>query len=279
MSRDSDLSQPRRRDRKGERPAYVEEFVELKRLCESGEPRIVLEAFRGLAAAAQYRHLYDATLQLVPAGARVLDWGCGDGHFSHFLLARGYRVDSFTLQDEPPLFDRLPEAWRARHAFMRGSPGESTRLPYADAAFDAVFSVGVLEHVRETGGSEEASLDEIHRILRPSGLLLCFHLPNRRSWIECASRRAFRDAADDENRRYHLYRYDRNGVETLLGVAAFRIVIARRYGMLPRNMMGRLPRRVRDSERFVRLVDASDAVLEKLLGAIAQNHGIVALRD
>jgi hypothetical protein len=31
-------------------------------------------------------------------------------------------------------------------------------LPFPDTCFDAVASVGVLEHVRETGGNELASL-------------------------------------------------------------------------------------------------------------------------
>jgi cyclopropane fatty-acyl-phospholipid synthase-like methyltransferase len=49
------------------------------------------------------------------------------------------------------------------------------RLPDADDNFDAVLSMGVLEHV----GHAEESLDELHRVLRPAGLVYCHTLPNR----------------------------------------------------------------------------------------------------
>src|SRR5262245_30808593 len=49
------------------------------------------------------------------------------------------------------------------------------RLPYPDAAFDAVIASGVLEHVPM--GYE--SLKELHRVLRPDGRLIITYLPNR----------------------------------------------------------------------------------------------------
>jgi SAM-dependent methyltransferase len=249
----------------------------LRRLC-SEPPPLALDAFRGLVVAAQYRYLYEATLRHVRPASRVLDWGCGDGHFSHFLLARGYRVDSFTLQDAPPLFERLPDSWRGRHTLTVGSPSEPTRLPFAGESFDAVFSVGVLEHVRETGGREADSLAEIHRVLRPGGLFLCFHLPNRWSLVEWMSRQLFRDAPDDEHRRYHLYRYSRREALRHLQEAGFQVVHCRRYGFLPRNVLGRLPEWLRDSDTFTRVLNCLDAALESSLPLLTQNLGIVAVR-
>ncbi|HUO84410.1 MAG TPA: hypothetical protein VM534_04770, partial [Thermoanaerobaculia bacterium] len=43
-----------------------------------------------LTSASQYRGLHDLTRRLVPAGSDVLDWGCGRGHFSYWLLRAGY---------------------------------------------------------------------------------------------------------------------------------------------------------------------------------------------
>jgi SAM-dependent methyltransferase len=269
-------SRPRRHHWKRGLPAYAEEFASLTRLCGDREPPLTLDAFRGLVVAAQYRSLYDVTLRLLMAGSRVLDWGCGDGPFSHFLLSRGHRVESFSLQHRPPLFDRLPAEWRARHAFTRGTPDQPARLPYRDHGFDAVFSVGVLEHVRETGGDELGSLREIHRILRPGGSLICSHLPNRYSFIEWASRRLFRDAPDDEHRRYHLYRFSRREAVSLFEAAGFRVALSRRYGLLPRNILGRLPATLRNSLTVTRMANAVDRMLELPFAAITQNLLIVA---
>jgi SAM-dependent methyltransferase len=257
---------------------YASAYRELADACGREEPRLVLDQFGGLIVAAQYRYLYDVAIRHVPAAGRVLDWGCGDGHFSHFLLGRGYRVDSFSIQNAPPLFARLPQSWRARHVVTQGSPAEPTRLPYADATFDSVFSVGVLEHVRETGGSEIASLRELHRILRPGGRLICGHLPNRSSYIEWASRRLFRDAPDDAHRRYHLYRFSKNEASRLLAEAGFTIESIRPYGFLPRNVLGRLPARVRDNPAVTRFANAADRILETVFAPMDQNHLVVALK-
>ena len=53
-------------------------------------------------------------------------------------------------------------------------------LPYGDASFDVVLSVGVLEHVP----NDRASLAEIKRVLKPSGLFFCFFLPTDLSWTQ-----------------------------------------------------------------------------------------------
>ncbi len=108
----------------------------------------------------QYDLVYQQTIACVPAGSKVLDWGCGGGHFSYFLLRSGYKLVSFSLED----FPNILEPFRNSFEFIRGSIGEPRLLPFGDEQFDAVFSIGVLEHVRETGGSEPESLREIHRI-------------------------------------------------------------------------------------------------------------------
>ncbi len=49
------------------------------------------------------------------------------------------------------------------------------RLPFADASADVVTMNSVLHHVKETA----AFLDEINRVLRPGGLVMIGHEPNR----------------------------------------------------------------------------------------------------
>jgi hypothetical protein len=97
--------------------------------------------------------------------------------------------------------------------------------------------------------------------------------------VEWASRLLFRDDPSDPHRRYHLYRYSRSEVRELFAAAGLRVLSHRRYGGLPRNALARLPRPLRDSERFTWLVNGVDRVLEELFAQFTQNHAIVAARE
>jgi len=116
-----------------------------------------------------------------PADLRILDWGCGKGHIT--LLLRKYGV-------EPVSCDLVTE--KEDSSFGQSTPfvrqfginviplQADVTLPFADQSFDAVISMGVLEHV----SNDVASLREIHRILRKGGLFFCFFLPAALSWTQ-----------------------------------------------------------------------------------------------
>ena len=239
---------------------------ELVRLSRQDPSRGLLQ-FGGLAAARQYRPLYRAVRRFVPRGAHVLDWGAGNGHFSYFLLRAGYRATAFSLA--PGGFDRwLPAGeWR----FVSGSPDEPTRLPFPDASFDAVTSVGVLEHVHELGGDDRKSLDELVRVLRPGGVFVCCHLPNHWSWIELVARRR-------PELHAHGVRYRPRDVAALLAGAGLEPLQVRRYGFLPRNAWSRAPRALSDAPAIVAAWDALDGALGAVLPGLCQNFLIVARR-
>ena len=228
-----------------------------------------LLAFRSCIGAHQYRRLHAWVLEWVPAGAEVLDWGAGNGHFSHFLQRAGYRATGFSL-GSGDFVPHLPDP--AAYRFVAGSPEEPTRLPFPDAHFDAVCSVGVLEHVRETGGDELASLLELRRVLRPGGCLLCFHLPSRRSWIEGAARYL-------PGAHRHARRFDAVQVSQLVAKAQLELLHLCAYGLLPRNRAAALPAGLRHSLWLARLWDRADRGLERLAGRWAQNWCFVARRS
>jgi cyclopropane fatty-acyl-phospholipid synthase-like methyltransferase len=224
--------------------------------------------FSSLAGARQYRRLYRLMRRHVPAGATVLDWGTGNGHFSYFLRLAGYRPTGFTLEG------RSQEAWLDEpfEPSVIGNPSEPVRLPFSDATFDAVASIGVLEHVRETGGSEAASLEEIARVLRPGGVFVCFHFPNRSSWIDLI-------ASHVPGKHHHVYRYGRDEVCEIVAGAGLYLVELQRYALLPRNVFSRLPPPLAASRRLADAWDALDAALGTLLSPLCQNWTFVAVRE
>lgn len=114
----------------------------------------------------------------------LLDWGAGFGHMTNRLTARGLDVTAFDWdpEDRPPEqvpFEQFP------HLRFDRSP-DPVALPYPDARFDAALSLGTLEHV----AFPERSLAELHRVLKPGGVLYVYKLPSRRSWTEKVAKRS-----------------------------------------------------------------------------------------
>jgi SAM-dependent methyltransferase len=91
------------------------------------------------------------------AGERILDLGCGDGQLTERLAQWGAIV---TGADADP---RMVEAAKGRGLDAHQAMAES--LPFADAAFDAVFSNAALHWVRD----QDAMMAEVRRVLKPGG--------------------------------------------------------------------------------------------------------------
>ena len=108
--------------------------------------------------------------RLLPAlpGPEVLNAGAGAGSLTLKLVDRGLRVTSTDYS--PELCEWTRAALRERGA-EEGNPvlvGDLQRLDLPDAAFDAAVCAEVLEHLDD----DAAALGELHRVLRPGGLLL-----------------------------------------------------------------------------------------------------------
>jgi len=248
-------------------PDLRDERILLELMDRAEQRGMRLPQFGSLAGARQYRRLQRMVRCHLPAGARVLDWGTGFGHFSYFLTRAGYRATGYAIEGVSAA------AWLSEpyERFVGGSPADPVRLPFADGEFDAVASVGVLEHVRETGGDESASLAEIVRVLRPGGVFLCYHFPNRTSWIDFASSRV-------PGKHHHAHRYVRADIERLARVAGLELLEVARYGFLPRNVLNRLPAGLRRARWTADLWDALDAALGAALAPLCQNFAFVARR-
>lgn len=123
----------------------------------------------------------------VPAGASVLDLGCGAGMLA-LLKRKGVTLTGVDISDECALAAR-------RNGYDATYRAELSQLPFPDASFDYVVSLDVIGHV----GLEEkdAVLAEVKRVLRPGGVTM--------HGIECtdySAQKSYDEMDPEELRRF-----------------------------------------------------------------------------
>ena len=210
---------------------------------------------------------YEAAADRIAADrpGHVLDWGCGLGQLSHLLKQRGVQVTS--LEYEPEATEgEIVRSELYPDVEMRMTT-EPVALPYPDASFDSVLSMGVLEHVAQPA----ASLDELNRVLRPGGRLYVYKLPNRRSYLEKIAKRS--------GLYYHGHMpddtiYTLASARELVEAHGFRVLELRLANMLPLGLTG--PR----GERLAGPIWTANRWLSRVpgLNQLATNVELVAQR-
>lgn len=110
-----------------------------------------------------------AFLASLPAGARILELGCGNGRDAAFMLAEGFDVEA--TDGSPELAAQAQE--------RLGRPVRVLRFEHldAEAAYDGVWACASLLHAPAAG--LPGILARIHRALRPAGLFVaCYKAGN-----------------------------------------------------------------------------------------------------
>lgn len=102
---------------------------------------------------------------------RVLEVGCGSGHWLRELVQWGVRPDHLVGID---LIDERLSAARARCApHVQLAAASAAALPFADGAFDIVLQSTVLTSVLDASIRARIAA-EMMRVLRPGGLVLWY---------------------------------------------------------------------------------------------------------
>ena len=138
-----------------------EQFPELGGAASTGyyranEERLIAEHLGRLAGARVLKtDLWDEA-----RNTRILGW----------MAAQGARV--YGIDISPPIAAAARE--ELGRGTLRAAVADVRRIPFADASFDAIYSMGTVEHFAET----EEALAEIRRVLRPGGRAI-IGVPNR----------------------------------------------------------------------------------------------------
>lgn len=107
---------------------------------------------------------------------RVLDIGCGAGFLANDLARRGHELTALDAAEEALVVAAAHDDTRR----VRWARGDATRLPFADASFEAACAMDLLEHVEDWS----RVVAEAARVLAPGGLFF-FHTFDRNAlaWL------------------------------------------------------------------------------------------------
>ncbi len=103
----------------------------------------------------------------VPAGATLLDAGCGNGRSTSLLCRAGFKARG--LDPSPALIKEAQESFSGGEYMV----GDLANLEFANQSFEAVAAYNALEHVADV----PRVLSELLRVTKNGGLLL-IHSPN-----------------------------------------------------------------------------------------------------
>ncbi len=114
--------------------------------------------------------IFDSASSALKKGNKILDVGCGDGHFALHIKDKFNKIYGADIAKEAALIARKQEIFTSVMDL-------NSSLSYKDNIFDAVTCLDVVEHLLDP----DSLIDEIHRVLRPDGQLV-LTTPNIRNF-------------------------------------------------------------------------------------------------
>jgi sterol 24-C-methyltransferase len=114
-------------------------------------------------------------LLALPAGAAVLDAGCGAAHVAIALASRGLQVTGIDLIERHLVYARhsVVAAGQANRVALKKMNYQDLSFP--NVSFDAAYTMETLVHATDF----RAALAEFHRVLRPGGRLVLIEYEHR----------------------------------------------------------------------------------------------------
>lgn len=162
----------------------------------------------------------------LPAGARLVELGCGTGDLLHALACRGLAVRGVELSPSAVAV--------ARARGLEVTCGDYTKHGAMDASQDAVLASHVLEHVIDPAGF----LGEVRRLLKPGGLAFV-NTPLAAGW----DTRVFGGFSGSYDVPYHMFVPSRAALRSL-ALAAGLVLVRLEEDPVPNDWVHGLRRRI-----------------------------------
>lgn len=149
-------------DSENVRLVYIGEEANPEMWDKRWEEENIEKLFFSQKSCMENKTILDTTSKYLPAGARILEGGCGLGDKVYFLKQSGYEVIGV---------DSAAKTVEKLHQFMPDLDiryGDLLKLDFTDCYFDGYWSLGVVEHFY---GGYDRIAREMSRILKPGGYL------------------------------------------------------------------------------------------------------------
>ena len=114
----------------------------------------------------------DRLLPCVPNGGRLLEIGCGTGHWSEYFSNKGFDVTGVDISEQMIAIARQRKVSRAIF-----DVSDAARLPFGDASFDVAVAITSLEFTADPAGV----VAEMVRCVKKAGGMLIVGVLNRLS--------------------------------------------------------------------------------------------------
>lgn len=134
-------------------------------------------------------------VQDLPKGARVLDLGCGRGHYTAYLCSRGLKAEGIEVKNPRPgddflhnqdksVLKKYKALWAESKKRYGGKLGyfDGKRLPQKSGSLDAVLFYATYEHVPVKDIAFVTA--EAFRVLKGGGRAYIFRCPSALAWKE-----------------------------------------------------------------------------------------------
>lgn len=169
-----------------------------------------------------YSHIYKHLLPKISEGevVRILDIGCGTGA-SVIDLKRlfGTKADLFGLEVVNLQVDIAYRRLRSENVLADVQWYDGSTFPFVDESFDAIYSSDVLGHVVDV----PTWLDEIHRVLKPDGVIAIFSESKLGKHAFVRNYLFKRGLNVDPHAEFHISLYSKSELKNLFDTHGFEI--------------------------------------------------------